>query len=162
MPRKKKDPLEDFVLPDWSPEVKEEEKQKLPGLFDYVKDLSFEKRNLAKQVEEETGKFPSEFVPYVVLKTFGNSPDTVLLANEINIRFTELSPEVQYQFYLYGLPKRKRFNKFYSEDKERTEIIHALMKYYNWGMNESIINMKMFTKDELKEIVRRVTDNGRN
>ena len=163
MARKKKDSfsLDDFISPDWKPEEVQEEKQKLPGLFDYVKDLSFEKKNLAKEIEEQTGKFPSEFVPYVVLKTFGNSVDTVLLANEINIRFGEIPTEIQYQFYLYGIPKRKRFNKFYSEDKERTEIIKALMKYFSWGMNESIINMKMFSKEELKEIVRRTTDEGK-
>ena len=53
MARKKKDSfsLDDFISPDWKLEEIQEEKQKLPGLFDYVKDLSFEKRNLAKQVE---------------------------------------------------------------------------------------------------------------
>lgn len=157
--RKKEDfSLEDFISPDWKPEETKEEKVKLPGLFDYVKDLSFEKKNLAKQIEEETGKFPSEFVPYVVLKTFGNSSDTVLLANEINIRFGEIPADMQYLFYLYGIPKRKRFNKFYSEDKERTARLKSLMTYFSWGMNESAINMKMFTEQELNEIVRRTTN----
>lgn len=156
--RKKEESLDDFISPDWKPEEQKEEKQKLPGLFDYVKDLSFEKKNLAKQIEDETGTFPNEFVPYVVLKTFGNSPDTVLLANEINIRFGEIPKEAQYAFYLYGIPKRKRFNKFYSEDKERTEKIKALMKYFGWGINESSINMKMFTDKELKELIRRTTN----
>lgn len=159
MARKKEESLDDFISPDWEPEQVKEEKQKLPGLFDYVKDLSFEKKNLAQQIENEIGKFPSEFVPYVVLKTFGNSPDTVLLANEINIRFGDIPANMQYLFYLYGIPKRKRFNKFYSEDKDRTAIIKALMVYYGWGMNEATINMKMFTEKELKEIVRR-TSNG--
>lgn len=159
--RKKEDfSLENFISPDWKPEEAKEEKVKLPGLFDYVKDLSFEKKNLAKQIEEETGRFPSEFVPYVVLKAFGNSSDTVLLANEINIRFTEIPTEAQYSFYLYGIPRRKRFNKFYSEDKDRTNRIKALMTYFNWGMNDAVSNMKMFSEQELKELIRRTDING--
>lgn len=153
--------LDDFISPDYAPEEVKEEKEKLPGLFDYINDLSFKKENLAAVIESKTGVFPSEFVPYITIKAFGNYPDTVLLANELNIRFGDIPAEAQYLFYLYGVPKRKRFAKFYSEDKDNTAAISALAKYFRWGSKEAAANLKMFTKQEIDEIIRRTDGNDR-
>lgn len=153
--RKKKDDLSDFLTSDLPEEVSisKKEKSDRPGLFDYVKDLSYEKKNLAGKIKEETGNFPSEYVPYVVMKAFGNAPDTVLIANELNIRFSEIDTESQYQFFLYAIPKKRRFNKFFSEDKDRTKQIQALSKYFETGYNDARTNLKMFSKNELDYIV---------
>lgn len=156
------DELEDFVSPDYQPPKAacEEVKEELPKLFDYINDLSFKKTNLAQQVQDEIGQFPSEFVPYIATKSFGNFPDTVLLANVVNTHFGEIPVEAQYLFYLYGIPKRKRFAKFYSPDASHDEEVAALSKYFRWGTREARANLKMFSKEELKEIIRRTNGNG--
>lgn len=156
--------IDDFLKPPGKPKLESEpeEKQKLPGLFDYINDLTFGKMNLARKIEADTGKFPSEFVPYIALKAFGNYRDTVLLANEINIRFSELSAPEQYDFYLYAIPKRKRFSKFYSADTYRESAIRALSKYFGWGSKEAEANLKMYSKEEIDELIRRTTDAKNN
>ena len=156
------DELEDFVSPDYQPPKAdcEEVKEELPKLFDYINDLSFKKTNLAQQVQDEIGQFPSEFVSYIATKSFGNFPDTVLLANIVNTHFGEIPVEAQYLFYLYGVPKRKRFAKFYSPDASHDEEVAALAKYFRWGTREARANLKMFSKEELKEIIRRTNGNG--
>lgn len=153
------DELNDFVSPDYVKEETDEEKaHSLPKLFDYINDLSFKKENLAKRVQQETGKFPSEFVPYIAIKAFGNFKDTVILANEINTHFNEIPSDMQYLFYLHGIPRRKRFSKFYSTDTDRETAVSALAKYFQWGCREAEANMKMFNKEEIAEIIRRLND----
>ena len=150
------DSLEDFVTPDYVPEKKTEEDEaaeKLPKLFDYINDLSYRKENLAKRITDKTGKFPAEFVPFVALRAFGNFYDTVLFANEINIRFSELSPEIQYLFYLNALPKRRRYAKYYSTDKSYNEVISAIAKYFHTGCNDAKYNYHMLTKEQTEHIV---------
>ena len=158
---KSSDDLSDFVVPDYEgPNTTSSEPIKSFSLFDYINDLSFDKNDLAGKQKAETGKFPTEFVPYVCLKAFGNYRDTVLLANEINIRFGEIDAENQYKFYLYAVPKRKRFAKFFSEDKKRSEAILALAKYYKWSSGEAEANLHMFTKDQIESIIRRTDTDG--
>ena len=155
------DDISNFVVPDYNnSETVLDNIEKSFGLFDYINDLSYEKKNLADIQKEKTGKFPSEFVPYVCLKAFGNYRDTVLLANEINVRFFNIDAENQYKFYLYAVPKKKRFAKFFSEDKKRTEAILALAKYYKWSSGEAEANLHMFTKDQIESIIRRTDIDG--
>lgn len=167
MPRKRKDAsrrttefnLEDFISPDYEATTEHPgEKIKRPGLFDYVNDLSYTKEGLAFKVQEETGSWPSEFVPFIVVKAFGNYWDTVLLANELNIRFQETPADAQYQFWLNAVPKKKRFAKFHSEDKDRTDLIRCVATYFQWGSKEAEANLKMLTQDELDYIRRNVHD----
>lgn len=153
----KKDDLSDFLCSEVQ-EQAEEVKEKGPGLFDFVKDLSYDKKNLARAIKESTGSFPKEYVPYVVLKAFGNSPDTVLLANEINVRFSLIDTEHQYEFFLYGIPKKKRFNKFFSEDKKYTKRIQAISNYYECGYNDAKANYKLFSEPELDRLVKLYED----
>ena len=83
-----------------------------------------------------------------------------MLANIVNTHFGEIPVEAQYLFYLYGIPKRKRFAKFYSPDASHDEEVAALTKYFRWGTREARANLKMFSKEELKEIIRRTNGNG--
>lgn len=121
-----------------------------PGLFDYINDLSEKKELLAFQVEEQNLKFPSEVVPYMINKAFGNFCDTVFYANALN-RFN-MSPESTYLFYTYAVPKKRRFSKWYKPDESKEKDIQNLMKYYEWGRNEALENYKLFSKEELKEL----------
>lgn len=147
--------IDEFISPDCISTEKQEEKIKLPGLFDYINDLSFKKENLAKRVKEEIGVFPSEFVPYITIKAFGNYKDTVFLANMMNINFNYIPNDAQYMFYLYSVPKKKRFAKFYSVNSERETKIKALAKYFHWGSREAEANLKMFSTDEINEIIKK-------
>ena len=153
----KKDDLSDFLCSD-ALEQAEEVEEKGPGLFDFVKDLSYDKKNLAGSIKEATGSFPKEYVPYVVLKAFGNSPDTVLIANEINVRFPLIDTEHQYEFFLYGIPKKKRFNKFFSEDKKYAKRIQAIANYYECGSNDAKANYRLFSEPELDRLVKLYED----
>lgn len=149
--------LNDFISPDQTVNVKHSgDEKKRPGLFDYVNDVSFKKEGLAFKIQEETGTWPSEFVPFIVVKAFGNYWDTILLANELNIRFQEVPREAQYQFWMNAIPKKKRFAKFHSEDKDRSELIRCVATYFQWGSKEAEANLKMFTQSELEYIKRNI------
>lgn len=152
--------LEDFLSPDYDPNAtkEKEEQEQIPKLFDYINDLSFKKENLAYQIKEKTGVFPSEFVPYVAIKAFGNFRDTVLFANLMNCGFKYIQPEYQYLFYLYGIPKKRRFGKFFSYDKDREETILAVAKYFHIASGEAEKNLHMFSPEELKYIRNAVKD----
>lgn len=156
---KKDDDISDFLTSEVSADEKEEEPKKAGlKLFDYVKDLSYDKKGLALQVKRETGSFPREYVPYVAMKAFGNSPDTVLLANEVNVRFSMIDTEFQYEFFLYGIPKKKRFNKFFSENKTYMKRLQAIARYYECGTNDARASYRLIPEPELDRLVKLYED----
>lgn len=147
------DDLNDFLSPVIEqPKEKEPEKIKKHGLFDYIKDLSNNKKLLAFEDEMIDGKFPSEVSPYMINKAFGNFYDTVIFANEMNLR-SQIPVKALYLFYTYGISKKTRYASWYKEDTSNKDKLEALMKYFNWSSREASINIHMFTDDQLNEII---------
>lgn len=68
--------------------------------------------------------------PYIVNMCYSYGPDvanTILFANEMNIR-PFMDKKMQYDFYYYGLEKKKRFNKFLKP--EAINNIDLILEYY--------------------------------
>ena len=71
-------------------------------LKDWRNSINFTKKNLLE--EDPTAKYPA----FVVNKCLSGTLDSVLFANEMNMN-AHLDKELQYDFYLQSLRKRKRF-----------------------------------------------------
>jgi hypothetical protein len=72
-----------------------------------------------------------QYLPFIVNRSFSYFNDSVMLANEMNIHH-RLDKKLQFDFYRFALPARKRFSKWVKpEDDEKVNII---AEYY--GMNK--------------------------
>lgn len=92
------------------------------GLFDYIRIINMKE------------KYPEEFSgyePFAVNRSFSNLMETVLYANAVNK--SGIDPIMNFDFYYYGLSKKKRFGKWFKKPKENPKekkFINTIIEYY--------------------------------
>lgn len=92
------------------------------GLFDYIRIINMKE------------KYPdvfSGYEPFAANKTFSNLMDTVLFANEVNK--SGIDPVMNFDFYYYGLSKKKRYGKWFKKSKENSKeknYINNIIEYH--------------------------------
>lgn len=119
--------------------------------FDFVKAIN---------TKEDVETFSEEdYSPWVINKAFSNTRDTVLYANELN-RFYSLPKFVQYQFYFYGIPKKKRFGKW-NKNQDNSNDIKLIMEFYDYSYHKAKDVLSLFTKEQLLKIKKELEKGGK-
>lgn len=72
----------------------------------------------------------SSYSAWVVNKALSNMLDTLLFAQEMN-HYHHLPKDIQFDFYLKGIPKGKRFGKWHKIDTSEETLINILCKTYS-------------------------------
>ena len=80
-------------------------------LKDWLNSVNFTKDDLIDDDPDTIKNYP----PYIVNRCLSGHLDTVLYANEMNLH-PNLDKDMQYQFYLNSLRKRKRFSPWIKKD----------------------------------------------
>jgi hypothetical protein len=129
---------------------KEKKKKKQTMLFAFLTDLYSGKKYLLN--EDNIG----DYSPFVVNRFISGNIDTVLYAQEMNMRHG-LDPDMQYDYYFHALPKKKRFSKW--KKRENEDDIELLRKYYNYNYQRAKEVLSFHTEEDLK-IIREKMDEG--
>lgn len=111
------------------------------GPFDYVKDISFEKKNLADEDEFETA-----YVPWIVNKALSNFYDTVLYANEINT-MAALDKRMQHDYLFHSISKKKRWSKWPKKNKD--DVLELIQEKYHVNINRAKEIAQTLTEEQL-------------
>jgi hypothetical protein len=90
-----------------------------------------------------------EYSSYIVNKAFSFGLDSLIYANCMNY-YCNLPRKMQYDFYYYGLDKRKRWNKWIKEEK--IEAIDRVKEYYNCSLKKARQYMTILNDNDLKII----------
>ena len=86
--------------------------------FDYVNSINNTKKNL---IEDETSE--KGYNPFLTNRALSYHVDSLLYANDMNM-LSILDNKLQYDYYLHGLKKSKRYSKWHKfEPSEKYEII---------------------------------------
>ena len=91
-----------------------------------------------------------DYVPYIVNMSYYFGNDTLLYANEMNIR-GDMDKKMQYDFYYYGIPKGRRYNKFLKP--KVINNIDMITEYYQCSNKKAKEYIDVLT-DEQIEIIR--------
>ena len=75
------------------------------------------------------------FDSYVVNKIFSNTADSIFFANEMNSNWS-LPRDMQYAFYYYGLPKKKRYGKWHKNQDDKDELA-VIQEYYGYSLHKA-------------------------
>lgn len=146
------DGMEEYV-----PE-KEDEKAKAGLLiWDVVNNIQSKKGG--RLTEEEIGK---AYAPFIINMALSNQQDTVLLANEMNSRWS-LPPIMQYHFYYHSVSRRFRggtWNKAEKGEDDKIELIKKIYQYNNIKAKEAVTMFNLIEENqnsnvwnELREMV---------
>ncbi len=112
--------------------------------------------NFSKEVPEDPDEIKS-YVPFVVNKCLSGQIDSILFANDMNMKH-HLDKQLQYDFYLHSLRKRKRFSPWMK--KEKVEDLLAVKKYYKYSTEKAEAALRILTKEQIKFIKERQNTGG--
>lgn len=119
--------------------------------FDFVNDLSYNKKDLIKN-SEDAEQMEKEYNPYLINKAFSYFMDTVLHANEMNRAV--IDKKLQHDYYLHAISKRKRFSKWYKPQTD--DLVKLVSEAYNINTVRAKEYLALMSPDDivmLKEIM---------
>ena len=122
-------------------------------LKDWLNSINFNKDDLTSDDPECIKEYPS----YIVNRCLSGHLDTVLYANEMN-KYPNLDKDMQYQFFLNSLRKRKRFSPWLRKDK--VDNLNIIKKYYGYSNEKALQALRLLTQQQLDYIKKRLDTGG--
>lgn len=122
-------------------------------LKDWLNSINQTKNDLRKDNPDVI----SGYVPYVINKCLAGNIDCVLLVNEVNM-YPYASKDMQYDFLLNSIRKKKRFAPWIKHEK--IPDLENIMEYYGYSYQKAEQAIKVLTKDQLEDIKQSLDKGG--
>jgi len=122
-------------------------------LKDWLNSINFNKENIL----EEDASLAREYPPFIVNKCLSGHMDCVLFANEMN-KYHFLDKDMQYNFYLNILRKRKRFSPWLRKDK--VSDLECVKQYYGYSNEKALQVLKILSHEQIDYIKQRLDTGG--
>ena len=120
-------------------------------LKDWLNSINFTKEDIAE--EDNIKSYPA----YIINRCLSGHLDCIMFANEMNIH-NHLDKDMQYQFYLNSLRKRKRFSPWLKKGK--VEDLNIVKQYYGYNNEKATQALRILTKEQLNYIKQRLDTGG--
>ena len=117
---------------------------------------SFSKQDLISD-SENPELTEREYNPYIVNRGFANFEDTILHANEMNLR-ANLFNVAQFNYYRGALRKRKRFSKW--PKAKKSNDLDAIQQVYQCSRTVAKMYFKALTADQMEQVHSKLTIGG--
>ncbi len=122
-------------------------------LKDWLNSINFSKDDLIEDDPDNIKDYPA----YIINRCLSGHLDTVLYANEMNLH-PDLDKDMQYQFFLNSLRKRKRFSPWLRKDK--VDNLNIVKQYYGYSNEKALQALRLLTKEQLTFIKQRLDTGG--
>ena len=126
---------------------------KMTELKDWLNSINFNKDDLTSEDPDCIKEYPS----YIVNRCLSGHLDTILYVNEMNLH-PNLDKDMQYQFFLNSLRKRKRFSPWLRKDK--VDNLNIIKKYYGYSNEKALQALRLLTQQQLDYIKKRLDTGG--
>ena len=123
-------------------------------LKDWLNSINFTKENLI----EEDSTLVKEYPPFIINKCLSGHLDCVMFANEMN-KYHFLDKDMQYNFYLNILRKRKRFSPWLR--KEKVSDLEFVKQYYGYSNEKASQVLKILSNEQIEFIKQRLDTGGK-
>lgn len=123
--------------------------------FDFLNSINDTKKNLFL----EDPHCEKDYSPYMVNRGLSYFPDTIMFANEMNTHY-DIPKKWQYDFYLNGITKKKRFSKWAKKDKTQ-DIIKIIMIEYNYSERRALEIINILNTSQIDALVSKYSTGGR-
>jgi hypothetical protein len=98
------------------------------------------------QTKEDLSDGISSYPPYIINRCLSGHLDCILFANEMN-KHSELPKDMQYEFYINSLRKRKRFSPWIKQDKVKD--LDIVKQYYGYSNEKALQALKILSQDQI-------------
>lgn len=126
----------------------------MPTLFEYLDDINTSKKGLMLSIQDE-----KDYLPFMINRGLSLFHDTCLLANEMN-KYPDLSKRMQYDFYLHGVTKKRRFSKWHTKEKESSDL-KMLAEHMQCSYEKARVYLRLLNESQINEIRETLNHGGR-
>ena len=123
-------------------------------LKDWLNSINLNKKDLF----EENPDAKKEYAPFIINKCMSGHLDTVLYANEMN-QSHFLDRDMQYQFYLNSVRKRKRFSPWLRKDKVKD--LDVVKSYYGYSNEKAQQALRILSPEQIEFIKSKLETGGK-
>ena len=120
-------------------------------LKDWLNSVNHTKKSVMMDEFDE-----KQYTGFIVNKCLSGMADAVMYANEMN-RMHWLDKRMQYDFFLHGLPKKKRFAPWMKAKKIKD--LDIVKEYYGYNNEKAKVALEILTEDQIAEM-RKVLSGG--
>ena len=116
--------------------------------FDYVTTINSSKKNMMRDSENDVLS-EKDYEPWLVNNALSYFPDTILYANEMNVRH-ELGKRPQYEYLINSIRPKKRFAKWVKNASN--EELELVCKHYGCNKIVGQDYLSLLSSGELEAI----------
>ena len=91
------------------------------------------------------------YVPYLTNRAMAMHIDTVMLAEEMN-QYHQLGPELQYDFYYYGVRKGRRFG--FPKKADDNPNLELVQEFFGYSKQKALEALQVLTPSQLHNIMK--------
>ena len=106
---------------------------------------------------DDTPEIEGKYKSFIVNRGLSFTHDTVLFANEMNVRF-QADPKLQFDFLLNIIRPKKRFGKWIK--RENNDVLELIKKYYNCNYEKARQYATLLDDSQLNIIKQRIDTGG--
>ncbi len=121
-------------------------------LKDWLNSINLNKKDLSEN-PDDCKKYPA----YIVNRCLSGHIDAILFANEMN-KNNHLAKDMQYQFYLHSIRKKKRFSPWLRQEK--IDNLELVKKYYGYSNEKAQQALNILTPEQIKYIHKKLDTGG--
>jgi len=99
----------------------------------------------------------TQYPGFIINRLLSYHQDCVLIVNAIN-KLPQLDPQMQYEFLLHGLSKKKRFSKLHKT--VTPENVDLLKKYYKYSTRKAVEALELHTPEQIEAIRAQLSEGG--
>ena len=124
-------------------------------LKDYLNAINFTKKDLMKS---EDKLWQKKYPAFIVNKILSGFRDCINLVSTVNY-YHFLDKDIQFQFYINSVRKKKRFSPFIKASKLNN--IDLVKEFYGFSNDKAKDALKILSKDQIKIIKEKLFKGGK-
>ena len=103
--------------------------------------------NLTKEdITREDPQLIKKYAPFIINKCMSAHLDCIMFANEMNLQ-SHLAKDLQYDFFLNSVRKKKRFSPWLRKDKIKN--LDVVKQYYGYSNEKATQVLRILTSEQI-------------
>ena len=121
--------------------------------FDFVNQINYGKKNLI----DENPELERQYKQFIINRALSFNHDTVLYANEMNVK-NHVDSKLQFDFFLNTIRPKKRYGKWLK--RENNGILELIKEYYKCSYAKARDYISLLDDSQLDIIKQRLETGG--
>lgn len=129
--------------------------------FDFVNAINYSKQDLFEpdpSTLQRNVHSDSEYPKFIINRALSYFADTIMFANLANVHLNNVPNATHFDFYRFGVPRKKRFSKW--GKKLVDQDVEMLSRYYNCSIIKAIEYSSILTAAQISKIKQKLDYGG--